>query len=451
MIMIKNFKLMMVTMLSLVLLFVAGCGSSTEGKANTAKTPETAAASKAEDVKKPIEIDFWHIQATIYGEAIKEIVDEFNKEYEGKIIVKETFQGSYDDLNKKVRAALQGGGLPVIAMAYESDTLEYMKADKIVPLDSYINDPDLGLSQEELNDIMPGVLARQRIAEYEGKTMSWPHGNSSMGTYYNIDLLKKAGFDKPAETWKEFEQQAITIYEKTGVPALVMGTGLQGGTFYSWLKTFGIEPIAPDASSVNYDNPQALELLSIIKNLIDKKVIVLAENTEQEFTNGRAAMEISTTARTSSKLELIQNNFQWGITLVPQGDTNEKRTTLYGGNQIMFKGNPDKEEAGWTFLKYFAGPKAQAIYAAKTGYFPATLSSQDTDLLKKNYADNPQKAQAFEEVFPYATIGVSTSAKRVVDDAVGKALEMTLTGSTAPAESLKAAQSDAVKALKEFK
>jgi ABC-type glycerol-3-phosphate transport system substrate-binding protein len=453
--------LLMTMVLSMLLLTACG-GSSTRsqntqdsnGSASDAK-PANTAVNKEVPAKPwgngPIEIDFWHIQATIYGEAIKEIVAEFNKEYEGKVVVTEVFQGSYDDLNKKIRAALQGGGLPAVAMAYESDTLEYMRANVIVPLDSFIADANYGLTQAELDDIMPGVLARQRIPEYEGKTMSWPHGNSSMGVYYNMDLLKQAGFDKPAATWKEFEAQALAITEKTGVPALTMGTGKKGGTFRSWLRTYGIQPIADGAMAVNYANPEAVELVTVMKNLLDKGVIVLSENTEQEFTNGRAALEIATTARTSSKIDLIQGKFNWGMALIPQGGRPEPITELYGGNQVLFKKDANQELAGWLFLKYFASPKAQSIYAAKTGYFPATLSSQDTELLEQNYTQYPQKQQAFELVFPHAQIDVSTAARRPIDDAVSEAVELVLTGKLSPDDAMKKAQADATKALEQFK
>ncbi|OCT13545.1 hypothetical protein A8709_18285 [Paenibacillus pectinilyticus] len=450
----KKFPVWKVSLASLLLLTTIGCGTQQAAPAGNQpdKKAESQVAQGIELGKNgPITIDFWHIQATIYGDAIKEMVAAFNKEYEGKIIVKEVFQGTYDDLNKKVRASLQGGGLPTVAMSYESDTLEYMKADKIVPLDAYINDPVYGLNKAALDDIMPGVLARQRIPEYNGKTMSWPHGNSSMGVYYNSDLLKKAGYDKPAATWQEFEKMALDITDKSGVPALVMSNANNGGTFRTWLRTYGIDPIALDQSGVNYDNPQALELASMIKNLVDKKAILFAQDTEQEFTNGRAAMEIGTTARTSSKLDLVKDKFKWGVTLIPQGKSGSKVTELYGGNQILFKTTPEKQLAGWLFLKYFAESKAQAIYASKTGYFPATLSAQNTDLLKKNYTDNPQKKQAFDEVFPYARIDVSSAARSKMDTTVGEALQAMTAGKLAPADALKKAQSDATKTLKEFK
>ncbi|NHN29023.1 ABC transporter substrate-binding protein [Paenibacillus agricola] len=443
------------TAASLLLLTTAGCATMEQAAPVSGQMENKAVSQVAQGIELgkngPVTIDFWHIQATIYGDAIKEMVAEFNKEYEGKIIVKEVFQGSYDDLNKKVRAALQGGGLPTVAMAYESDTLEYMKADKIVPLDAYIGDSVNGLNKQALDDIMPGVLSRQRIPEYNGKTMSWPHGNSSMGVYYNIDLLKQAGFEKPPATWMEFEKMALDITAKTGMPALVMGNANNGGTFRTWLRTYGIDPIKLDQSGVDYDNPQAVEIATMIKKLLDNKAIMLAENTEQEFTNGRAAMEIGTTARTSSKLELVKDKFKWGITLIPQGKSGTKVTELYGGNHVLFKTTPEKQLAGWLFLKYFADSKAQSIYAAKTGYFPATLSAQNTDLLKKNFADNPQKKQAFDEVFPFARIDVSTAARSKMDTVVGEALQAMIAGKMAPADAMKKGQADAMKALKEFK
>ena len=364
-------------------------------------------------------------------------------------------KASCSELNQKLRAALQGGGLPTVAMANESDILQYMKADQITALDSYINDPTYGLSQAQIDDILPAVLARQRIAAYDGKTMSWPHGNSSNGIYYNKDVLQKAGYDAPAKTLKEFEQQAIDIYEKTGVPALVIGNGTgygqHGFNFVTLLTTYGIDPIKPDLSGVDFDNAQAVELLTIYKNLLDKKAILVAEDTEQEFTNGRAAMEIGTTARTNSKLDLIQDKFQWSITLIPQGDASVQVTSLSGGNQVLFKSKPEQELAGWLFMKYFAGQEAQAIYGSVTGYFPATLSSQEVDVLKKDYEAHPQKLQAFKEIFPHAKPSVPTAASGMILDEVNATILSVYANKATPADALKRLQAEATKILAENK
>jgi ABC-type glycerol-3-phosphate transport system substrate-binding protein len=454
-------KLYSVMMIALMLVGVVACSSQDTSSENTTEEkPETKNSGQVKvdnpwdqmelGASGPVEIDFWHIQATIYGEAVHEIVEQFNEEYEGKIKVNETFQGMYDELNKKIGASLAGGGLPNVSMAYESDTLEYMKADQVKELDEFISSEKYGYTEEGLSDINEGVLARQQIPQYDGKTMSWIHGNSSMGTYYNKDILSEAGIDKPAETWKEFEQQALDIYEKTGVPALAVNPNGLGGNFGIWLRTYGIEPLALDGSMVDYGNEHAVELLGIIKNLVDKGAIYYAEDTEQEFTNGRAAMEISTTARSSTKIELIQDTIDWGIALIPQGDLNKKSTGLWGGNHIMFKSTPEKELASWVFMKYFASAKAQAIYASKTGYFPAVKSALDTELLSENFAANPQKLDAFENVFPFARITAPSAASRPINDAVSEAISGALNNTISVEDAVKKMHQDAEGALMQY-
>ncbi len=137
----KN-PLLLAALLALALL-VSACDSDT-GSA-TAGTPSVDDASDdASDVaeeaidgielEEGVEVDFWHIQATIYGDAITEMVAEFNETNEWGIVVNEVYKGSYDELNQAIRAALAGGGVPDVAMAYENDTLEYVAANEIVPL-----------------------------------------------------------------------------------------------------------------------------------------------------------------------------------------------------------------------------------------------------------------------------------------------------------------------------
>jgi len=408
-------------------------GAVASAEANAAVASEASAAStlncdlESLEISEPQEIEFWHIQATIYGEAIKEIVEQFNTEHAGKIQVTEVFQGSYGDLNQKLRAALQGGGLPVVAMAYENDTLEYMKAGVAQPLDPFIESAKHGLTQEQLSDIAPAVLARQRIPQYEGATMSWPHGNSANSIYYNSTILEQAGFDKPAATWEEFLEQARTIKETTGLPTLPITA--PGGMLRNMIRSQGVELYNDGATASNFDNAAAVESLNMMKTMVDEGLAIITEESEQEFTNGRTAMEMGTTARTSTKLELIGDQFPWGVTLTPQGASNpDPVTDLYGGNQVLFKQDDcQRALAGWEFLKYFAGPEAQAIYATRTGYFPASLSASETDLLEQNYAENPQKQQAFDEVFPYARIAYPTAADNAINSMVNNlALEVLL-------------------------
>lgn len=443
----------------------AACGSAPAAQPTSAPAADSQAAAPASapatesqpaagdleslEITTPQRIEFWHIQATIYGEAITEIVAEFNRQNAGKIEVVEVFQGSYTDLNQKIRAALQGGGLPTVAMAYENDTVEYMRTGVVLPLDPYIESAKWGLSEAELSDIAPAVLARQRVPQYEGATMSWPHGNSAQGVYYNRDILEQAGFEAPARTWPEFMEQARAIKAATGLPSVPLRG--PGGVFRNMLRSHGLDIVNPDGTVTSLNTPEAVESLSMLKTMVDEELAIITEESEQEFTNGRTAMEFGTTARTSTKLELIGDTFRWGMALTPQAPGNDQPVTdLYGGNQVLFKqGDPQKELAGWLFMKYFAGPEAQAIYAARTGYFPATLSSQESELLSQNYAENPQKQQAFEAVFPYAKIDTPTAASNAIYDMINNTTLEVLLGRLSPEEGAARMQEEADRLLSE--
>lgn len=162
-------------------------------------------------------------------------------------------------------------------------------------------------------------------------------------------------------------------------------------------------------------------------------------------------MEIATTARTSSKIDLIKDTFQWGVTLTPQGKAPKPITTLYGGNQVLFdRKDPKRNLAGWLFMRHFAGPEAQAIYATRTGYFPASISARETPLLKENYQKYPQKQQAFTEVFPFARIFLPSAAGNSINKLVSdKATEVVL-GRTTPAAAAASLKSEADRLLKEL-
>lgn len=422
--------------------FLGGCGGSAGGGANV--EPDSIS------LDGPIDVEFWHIQATLYGEAIKEIIGRFNETNEYGITVNEVFQGDYGELNQKIRAALQGGGLPDVSMAYEADTLEYMNARQVLPLDAFINSESYGLSQQEIDDIAPGVLARQRVPAYEGKTMSWPHGNSSQGMYYNLDILEQAGIEEPATDWEEFLEQARRIKEQTGLPTLPVGAEISG-LLDNIIRSRGIDPISEDGMTSNYGAPEVVDSLTLLKTMFDEELAYTAQDTEQEFTNQRSAMEISTTARTSSKIELIGDSFPWGITLTPQGDAPEPITALFGGNHVLFdNGDEQRLLAGWLFMRYFANTEAQALYAARTGYFPATLPARATELLRENYEQFPQKEQAFDEVFPAARIYTPTAAGNSIKEMVSDTTTEVVLGRVEPEAAAESMKEEADRMLEEL-
>lgn len=439
----------------LPLTLLAGACSSNEATADN-ETPtatvasETEVAAAADDPDLDgIEIDFWHIQATIYGDAITEMVAQFNDSNEWGIVVNEVYKGSYDELNQAIRAALAGGGAPDVAMAYENDTLEYVAAGEIVPLDPFIDHEQYGVSKEEMDGFVDGVLARQRVDAYEGQTLSWPHGNSSQGMYYNADLFAEAGIEGPPADWDVFLEQARQMKANTDAAYAAFGTG-KDSLLYNMMRSKGVTPINPEEGTTTFTSAEAVEALELLATLYDEELVYTAEDTEQEFTNLRAASEIGTTARTATKIEQIQDRFEWGVALTPQ-ETDDPITQLWGGNHVLFNSDDeDQHLAAWLFMRWFAGADAQAIYAARTGYSPAVEAALDTDLLSENYQAHPQKKQAFENVFVHARIQPPTAAGNAIDEMVSGVVEEVTLGRLTPQEAAERMDAEAIDLLAQY-
>jgi len=430
----KNFsrKIILSSLVIVGSLLVTSCASGGDS-ASSDNAGATAAAIDEIALPEGVEIDFWHIQATIYGEAITEMVAEFNATNEWGIVVNESFKGSYKELNQAVRASLAGGGSPDVSMAYENDILEYVANDVIVPLDPYLESAKYGVSQEDMNDLVDGVLARQRVDAYEGSTLSWPHGNSSMGMYYNADLLKEAGINAPPADWDEFLDQARQTKAETGLAYTALSPR-KNGIYYNIMRSKGTTPYDPKAGTTEFASPASIEALELLADLYKEDLVYTAADTEQEFTNERTATEIGTTARTSTKIEQIGDRFDWTVALTPQ-ETDEPITQLYGGNHVILASQePEQELAAWLFMRWFAGADAQSIYAARTGYSPAVKSALESELLSTNYEENPQKAAAFENVFVHAEIMPPASAGNAIDDMVTGVVEEVTLGRLTPQE-----------------
>lgn len=425
-------------------LLLTSCGLG----AATSSGEAAVSAANIDDIDLPtgVEIDFWHIQATIYGEAITEMVQEFNATNEWGIVVNESFKGSYQELNQAVRASLAGGGAPDVSMAYENDVLEYVANDVIVPLDAYLDSDQFGVSEDDLADLVDGVLARQQVDAYKGLTLSWPHGNSSMGLYYNADLFETAGIDGPPTSWDEFLDQARQLKDTTGLAYSAMGPA-KNGVYYNMLRSKGITPFDAVAATTEFTSPESIESLELLAALFKDELVYTAADTEQEFTNERTATEIGTTARTSTKIDQIGDKFEWSVALTPQ-ETDEPITQLFGGNHVILaSGEPEQELAAWLFMRWFADTDAQSIYAARTGYSPAVKGALDTALLSANYEENPQKADAFKNVFVNAQIMPPTAAGNAIDDMVTGVLEEVVLGWVTPQEAAERMDAEAASLL----
>lgn len=410
--------------------------------------PVTVVVEKA--VQNPVKLVFWHPQQPddFRGKLLDSMIQEFMKEYPW-ITIESVYQGNYTDLYKKIMAAISAGEWPQIAVSYPSMIAEYMKANAVIPLDSYIFSKDVGLSEEDMKDIFPGFLEECRIPSFGNQYLAWPFTKSFLGMYYNLTLLKEAGFSTPAKTWAEFEEHCNAVKAKTGK----MGYAFyeSASTFDGFLYSRGVRQLDPTETTAIFNGPEGIESLAMLNRMIEKGGAVKPEGNyadQAEFGKGNVAYTIASTSGTNYYKQAIEQGIgagkiEWGQTNIPQADPNNPATVMYGGSMCVFRSTADQQLASWLFLKWLVGTKQTAKWASGSGYMPVRASAAAE--LKDFFAANPVVKEQFETIVPYGIPEPSVRGEQEIRTFIEEAWTASITGLMTPKEAL----DDAVKKANE--
>ena len=167
------------------------------------KAPVATNPVDAVEIKAPVTVTLWHTASAGRETAIKKIAADFSKA-NPLITVNVEYINGYTELYKKMMASIQAGAVPEMAVSYESMIADYAAVKVVIQLDDYVNSTKYGLTKEDLADMPADMLEICRFPVYGNKLYTFPFTKSLLVMYYNADLLKDAGFDKPPATWDDF-------------------------------------------------------------------------------------------------------------------------------------------------------------------------------------------------------------------------------------------------------
>lgn len=396
-----------------------------------------------------LEIEYWHRQGGDTTTLFETFAAEFSEQSEGKIKLTSIAQGNIQELNQKVRAAAAGGGMPAAVMADDYDVTQYAASGILVPLDDYIADGNYGLTQEQIDDILPNQFIRHKLAIYDDKTMAFTQGFSAFTTFWNQDLLTSAGFDARVTNWDEFPDQVRAVAAANpGVKGwLISGAG---DRFISTLKTYGVEWLKEGGEESNFDAPETLEIMTWWRQLADEGLLAVDnENARTAYMAGECTYWMDSSGNTA-RFSAEVKDFEWNGGMPPQRTPagSPLVTETYGPVNALPATTSEAQLAGWLWIKWLLQPENHSRMCATTNYFPSTQSAIESATLTAYYETNPTARRLVDEVAPYATIlPPSPALTEVRGQITANVVNEVLLGQLSPEEGAKKLKAEADKAI----
>lgn len=239
-----------------MLLFLAGCGKSSNNEGGKTSVLDGGAGETA------TELSYWTF-VELHGQHFEEMLKKWNTANPDRQIKLNVTVMPYDDMHNKLSIAVQTGvGAPDIA------DIELGKFP-----DFLAGTPQL----ETLNDVAEQykdsvVQSQLDLYSKEGKLYGLSTHVGATVAFYNTEVLEQAGVNyKDIVTWDDFKKAGIQVYEKTGK---FMGTA---DTSAGWqasllLAQQGVD-FVDDSGKPKVNSEQMIKAMSMLKDLQENNVV----------------------------------------------------------------------------------------------------------------------------------------------------------------------------------
>jgi multiple sugar transport system substrate-binding protein len=253
----------------------------------------------------------------------------------------------------------------------------------VAPLDQFINDLEIGLTDEDLADIYPGALEMGRFPTFGGQMLAFPFVQNAVGMWVNHTLLAQAGWNRAPATWAEFEQACWDVFSQTGVGCYPFVESVS--TFNAWVYSRGGRQLEPGGRWAMFAEPAGVESLALLRRLMDAGLAWRPADPYGDyvaFTRGQAAFAFSSTGNGQLYVDgyeaALHNGvapFRWDQVLVPQSDPAQPATVLYGSNFFILEGDPARQRAAWRLVRWFSDTDQTARWSAGLETMPVRASA----------------------------------------------------------------------------
>ncbi|WP_096188090.1 ABC transporter substrate-binding protein [Evansella halocellulosilytica] len=378
-----------------------------------------------------VHVSFWHAMGGGPGEAIEEMVDDFNQSQED-VFVEPVYQGSYEELLNQLRAVGGTAEAPSIVQVYEVGTKFMSESGFIEPVQTFIDEHNVDTSSFEEN-----IMGYYEI---DGQLYSMPFNTSNAIMFYNKDMFEEAGLDpeSPPQTFNEVKEAAEQLTITSGGNTEVHGFSIliYGWFFEQLLANQGALYLnndngrTGDGSEALINDEPGVNVFEWLNEMNEAGTIGNYgrqwDDIRSAFAAERVAMYLDSTAATSGNVNSA--DFEVGTAYLPVPDGMDPQGVIVGGGSLWMTNSVPEEEqnAAFEFIKYTTKPEVQAKWAGATGYFPITTEAYDEAELQEIYEEFPQFLTSIEQLqntsltpaTQGALMGVFPEARNIVENAI---------------------------------
>lgn len=382
------------------------------------------------------------IEETEEGAAYKAAVDRFNEVYDGQyfadieFIPRNDSGGGYSD---KINASVMSGDLPDVLTVDGPNVAAYAENGIIQPLSE--------LTEEERSQYLDSILEQ---GTYQNKLYALGAMESSVGLYYNKEILKEAGIEVPDAdhpwTWDEFsailEKLKPIMKEKNGYPLdMTFPTGEATIYYYApFVWSNGGDLVSEDGLAVDgyFNSEKNVEAYNYFVSLVKNGYMAEAP-IDKLFESGRAAFkfdgawEVNTIYGSYPDIEL-------GVApYVVSNNWSGERYTPTGSWAYAASSKTEHIEGATELVKWMSNAESGLTLFEKTKNFPSTYAAfEQIDLFDEdenygalyyqlsNYGHPrpktpvyPQVSTCFQEALENIAL-TGKNAKSELDKSVGR-------------------------------
>ena len=402
---------------------INGGGNKNKSQEST-ENSEGGDNSQGGDIGGETEITIWTTYNDTYQTIINNCIEEFQAAYPNVKVNNVKQQGSYDDLKKMCVDGFAVDNYPDIVSAYPDSVADFLNNGKGLDMTPYMNDPDIGWSEDDFDDIPESIIEAGQSYSIPG-TYSLPCSKSTEAMYYNQDVLiglNLADVDATINegqplndtyfqnmTWEELFEKlvpALDAYDQaqpadkkiidrtTHADWAWVGYDSDDNLFITLAEQYGYDYTAIDTKTgkgqILFNNEGMKNLMKKFKGYNDNHYFttkgVIKQNVNYRSTVDAMLFSIGSTGGVKYQFS-ADNPHNVGVAPIPHAAGKAMKVISQGPDfAFLDHNNVNKAKATWLFYKMFTNTKYNSAWALTTGYSPIRYSVRETAEFMR-YAD----------------------------------------------------------------